>query len=193
MGIFSTGTGKTNKLAAAAEATRQKQIDSSTGRINAIFDDPQRGAQRQNFLEALRGQYQDVIGRQQGDAQRRLKFALARSGQTAGSVDVDSNRRLQDDRTRALLNAEGNAQGAFADLLGQDEAARSNLIGMARSGADTSTAAARAAQSMQASIGKANRGLGAETFADAFSSTGENYKRMEENAERRRGMTSVWS
>lgn len=175
------------KRARLDEAERQFKMQEATDRLNGVFDSPERAAQIQNFLAALREQYGMQLNRQKTDADRNLKFSMARGGLTGGSAQVDANRRLGEEFTDALLSSENRAQAAVGDLRGQDEASRSNLISMIRAGLDSTTAAARAGSAMQANAQSAQGRAMSDGLGNMFGSTADLYKRQTEAAERRRG------
>lgn len=112
---------------------RDARIQSSLGRVSNIF------AGR----NPLYGQYADdtyalsktsLDDEQQMRAQQ-LKFALARSGLTAGSVDIDKGADLANKYAFGLQQARSHADAAGDTLRGQDSALKSSLMGLAASGA----------------------------------------------------------
>ena len=190
MGIFNTGKGKVMKAANQAEDARMGRLTQNQSQINAAFDAPGREAQRQDFLGALRAQYADQLGRGYADNARNLKFSLAKRGLTGGSADVDAQSRLQQALARGRLQAEGNAQSAYSNLLGQDEAQRFDLLGAARSGVATGQAARQASLGMQARLTGAMNPL--DVGANAFSSFASDLRDVTQRAEARRGAASIW-
>jgi hypothetical protein len=184
------GGGSAAKQAAEQEKLRQAQVGTATSRINSIYDSPERAAQQQSFFESLRSLLTSDVNRQQETAARQLKFANARNGQTGGSVARDNNVELGKDYSRGLLDATRRAQGALADVQGSDEAARSNLLGLAQAGLDTGSAATQAASSMRVGLDKA-RANAMGGVPDVFKATSDIWKRSQEAAERRRGTADV--
>lgn len=188
MSLLGSGKGKLIRKATRSEELRNAQADFTTGRVNALFTSPEHMAQRNDFLSALRTRGNEALDRSFADNSRQQKFALARSGLTGGSADVDSQRRLIDTLTRGRLGVEDNAQSSFADLLGSDEATRAHLVGTATGGVNIGAAAQQAAQSMQGTIAKAR----ANMVPNALQGIGEDfagaYKTIQENASRRRGL-----
>lgn len=181
------GNGATRR-AEQEEKARQARMASGERSVNAAFDSPERQSQYADFIKALRENFMLDATRQKGVADRRLKFANARSGNTGGSVAVDSNRRLGEEFTKGILGAENLAQGSLSDLKADDEASRQSLIGMIRSGADATTASSRMMQ-MQSSnaLGAKSRAV-TNGLGDIFSGTSDVYLRSEDAAARRRGM-----
>lgn len=172
------------------ERERQARIANTTHRINAAYDAPERQAQYADFTKALRDHYTNDANRQQAIAGRNLKFAMARSGNVGGSVDVDAKRTLGEEYTQGILTAENKAQGALGDLKAQDETSRLNLIQLAQSGLDSTTAATRAGAQIQASAQGAKSDALAKGLGDVFGTTAGIYKQQQENDARRRGQTA---
>jgi len=139
-------------IAARMEMERQERIRESQGRINQVFDNPRRARDIADFVSATRSRLTDDLNRQNTDATRELKFALARGGLSGGSVNVDQNRRLGDEYNRGLLNVEGRAQGAGAQLEAADQNMRAQLIQLATSGLDSTTAASQAAAGLRSNF-----------------------------------------
>ena len=200
LGLFSGGAKKPfvydpNKIYTNpenAERARQMTIKLGTEQVNNIFDDPARAKQQQDFLAAMREFYTSDANRQKGIADRNRRFSIARSGLTGGSADVDSNRMLGEEYTRALLTAENKAQGAYSDLVSQDEAARLDLLSAVRAGMDTTTAASRAAAAMRATAGNAQSQAMANGLGDVFGETAAAYNAQRSAAERRRGIIDAY-
>lgn len=185
------GAGKAQRAAEAAEAERQAGIKRAIGGINAVFDSPGRESQYSDYINAVRERLNSDASRQKEMADRRLRFSMARQGLTGGSAQVDANRTLGEDFSQGLLEAERRAQGAGSDLRSQDEQTRMNLIQLAQSGLDATTAAQRAGAAMRASADTARSGAFAEGLGDIFGSTADIYRRQEDAAARRRGASEV--
>lgn len=175
------------KQAKRQERERQAAIDLGTGRVNAIYDAPDRVGQRDDFIAALRAQYGDQLDRQKAVADRRLRFALARNGLTGGSAAVDANRTLGEDYMVGLVDAENRAQGAGAGLMAQDEESRLALLQLVQSGMDAATAGSRAQSALRTNLERSRTGALTDSLGDVFGNTATIYKRQEEGAERRRG------
>lgn len=175
------------RAAEAAEAERQARIRDSVTRINLAFDNPQRAKELGDYLGATRQFYMDDLNRQKGDTDRNLKFAMARNGLTGGSVAIDNARRVGEDYTRGVVEADRRAQGAVADLRSQDEQSRLGLISMAQSGLDATTASSRALSALQNNIQAGRATSTAQGIGDAFGSFANIYRRSQEDAARRRG------
>lgn len=179
------------------EKARQARMAAGETAVNAAFDSPERAAGHEAFLKALRENFMMDATRQKEVADRRLKFAMARSGNTGGSVSVDSNKRLGEEFQEGIVNSENRAQSALSDLKHDDENARQSLISMIRAGGDTTTAAARGMQmSASNALGAQSRAL-TDGIGDIFGGTADVYMRSEDAAARRRGMrdaqTSIYA
>ena len=188
----SNSAAKANKQAKLAEAERQAAMTRATGRVNAVFDAPEREAQLEDFLNATRENYRLDADKQKGIADRRLKFSMARSGLTGGSAAVDANRNLGEEYTKGLLDAEGRAQEAQGNLRAQDESSRMGILSMIRQGLDATTAASRAGSAMQSNAQIASGRATADGLGDIFGSTAALYKQQAEAAERRRGEKAAY-
>jgi len=172
--------------ATAAEATREANIRQTTGEINALFDSPERTAQRNQYGNDVRTFLTEDANRQKGVADRNLKFAMARSGLTGGSATVDANRTLGQDYQRGILNAEQKTQGAIADLMGRDEQSRLNLTGLAQSGLSAAAAAQQGAAGLRANLAGANAAAIGNGLGDIFGSIETIKRNSETNAAQRR-------
>lgn len=183
----SGGAGKAQKKADKAEQERQARIAETTSRINSVYDAPARTKQYGDFLSAVRENYVRDADRQKAVNDRQLKFSTARNGLIGGSADRDAKRTLGEEYTTGILNAENKAQSAFSDLKSQDEASRLNLIQLAQSGLDSTTAAARAGAAISASAQGVKADSLAHGLGDIFGSTAATYKTQQETAARRAG------
>lgn len=165
---MSSGGNSAAKAANQAEADRQSAIRGTQSRVNQVFNDPKRQADISDFVNATRSYYQQDLDRQKGNADRGLKFALAKSGLTGGSTQVDQQQQLGQDYGRGLLQVEQKAQGAGASLSAADQDARARLISLATSGLDATTAAQQASAAMRSNLeaGKSEAQLG--SLGDSF-------------------------
>lgn len=172
--------------AQAEEAQRASGIASNIQNINSAFAN--RGAQYDSYKNALQGQYQTELNRQQGIASRNNKFALARSGLTGGSAAVDAGKLLSQDEQRGTLNAQQQVQGAVAKLQGSDEATRQQEISLAQGGGDIGDAAIQTANGLRANIGNAQNANAAQSLGQVFGDVSTNYTNMNTAAALRRGI-----
>jgi len=178
---------RAQQQAERAEQERQARIAQTTQRINSIYDSPGRQQQYADFLSAVRDHYVTDANRQKAIADRNLKFSMARSGLVGGSADRDAKRTLGEEYTQGILSAENKAQSALSDLRAQDEASRLNLIQLAQSGLDTTTAAQRAGAAIRASAEGVRADSLAQGLGDIFGATANTYKQQQEYAARRQG------
>ena len=184
MGSGRSANKRQMRAAEQAEAARRQQIQQATGQIDAVFDSPERAAQIEDYLGAMRGHYTADATKQRESADRNLQFAVARGGQTGGSVDADAREGLGNEFMRALLESERRAQGDAGNLRSQDMQTRLGLIDMAQSGADVTTGATRAAQAMRMNADP--RGQMVSGLGDMFAGTGAVVQRKNEAGARRR-------
>jgi len=168
------------------ERQRQANIQQTTARINQAYQNPQREADIQDFLAASRSFYQNDLNRQHDSAGRNLKFALARSGLTGGSVAADQARTMGEDYQRGILQADRLAQGHAHDLRNADEQARQSLIAMAQNGINDTGAGMQAAQLMQANLAGARSQMNANAIGDVFGGFGTLLKHSRDAADSRR-------
>jgi hypothetical protein len=187
--------GSSNSAADAAnyaEQARQASIARTQGRVNQVFNSPQRQADINDFVNATRSYYQQDLNRQKGNADRGLKFALAKSGLTGGSTQVDQQRVLGDDYGRGLLQVESKAQGAGASLSAADQDARSRLISLATSGLDATTAAQQASAAMRSNLqaGQSEAQMG--SLGDSFAQFNAFKQQADTAANQRRGYYSTF-
>jgi hypothetical protein len=168
------------------EAERQARIANATKRIDSIFSAPGRERQYQDYGQATNALYLQDANRQKTNADRLLRFAMARGGLTGGSAALAGGRNVRDEYTRGVLEAARRSQAGVADLRSQDNAARLNLIQLANAGTDATSAAQNAAAAMRTNLAAAQTGAVAGGLGDIFGTTAELYKRQQEAAERRR-------
>jgi len=117
------GGDKAARRAEAAEIERKQQVAAATGAIDRAFAG--RGSQLTDFVTALREQFGSEARRQKKDADRNLKFSLARGGLTGGSAAADIGTQLGDEFQRGILKGERLSQSALADLRSADAPVRS--------------------------------------------------------------------
>lgn len=160
--------------AAAAERARQERLNYATGAIDYAFD--QRRPQYDAYAQALRAYLMADLDREHEDLGREQRFTLARRGLTGGSASVDAARRLGERYQRGVLDVERRTQDALSDLIASDEQSRLNLLQLAMSGYDTTTAAQRAARGLSSDIGAARTRARAESLGDIFADTRDIYR-----------------
>lgn len=171
-----------------AEDARQAAIVATQGRVNDVFNAPERAQDIASFVNDLRSYYTRDLDEQKGNSDRELKFALARSGQTGGSTQIDQQRDSAKQYAKGLLNIDQKALGAGADLEAADQDSRSRLIQLATSGLDSTTAAQQASASMRSALQAGKSTAQAQGLGDVFSQFKTFTDRSREAAERRRGL-----
>lgn len=184
-------SGPSNNAAREAQRTedaRQAAITATQGRVNQVFDSPQRQADIDSFVGDLRQFYTRDLDEQKGNSDRELKFALARSGQTGGSTQIDQQRDSAKAYSKGLLNIDQRALGAGADLQAADQDSRSRLIQLATSGLDATTAASQASAAMRSSLQAGKSTAQTQGLGDVFSQFRTFTDRAREASERRRGL-----
>lgn len=162
------------------ERERQAQIAQSTGRINAIFDDPSRQAQYDKLASDTTAFYTSDLDRQKAENERKLKFALARSGLSGSSVQADKGEQLGEDYLRGVVEATRRGNAAGATLRGADEQSRLNLLAMAQTGLDATTAGSRAASSLKGNLEAGMADSTANGLGDFFGGFADLYRRSQE-------------
>jgi hypothetical protein len=183
---MSGSSDKAGKQARADEQARMAAISRTQGAINGVFNDPRRAKDIGDFVGATREFYTQDLDKQKGQSDRQLKFALARSGQTGGSTQVDRQSELGRDYQQGLLQVDRKARGAGAELESADQDARARLISLATSGLDATTAAQQAAASMRSSLEAGKSASQAQGIGDAFGSLGKYFQNSQDAAVRRR-------
>ena len=180
------GNDRATRAAERAEEERQQQVRDATAAIDRAFAGRQ--TQLDDFVNALRAQFTTEAERQKTIADRQLRFSLARGGLTGGSTAADLGENLGEEFQRGLLQGEALAQQSLGDLVLQDEAARSNLIGLAQGGADATTAATQATNTLRSNLTAARGRAGVESLGDIFANTRNVFVQQQEAAARRRGL-----
>ena len=157
-----------NPAAIAQQQAAQAQdlTNTNVNSINSAFSS--RAPQYAQFLASTQGLYKQQLDQQNAIASRNLKFALARGGQTGGSLAADQGAELGREQAQGTLQGQQKAEGALSGLESQDQSQRLQLISEAQSGANTGTGAALAAQAMQANLGAANANTSANQLGDVF-------------------------
>ncbi|GAB3054091.1 hypothetical protein [Stenotrophomonas tumulicola] len=184
---------KAANAAAQTEGWRTSNINRSVGQIDQIYGSPNRQAGLDDFLGASRQFYTGELDRQKEQADRSLKFAMARSGLAGGSAAVDANRRLGEDYSRGVLDSERLAQGALSDLQAADETSRQNLISQVAGGMSLTSGANQSALAMQNNLQSAQGRLSADALGDVFGGLSDVYTRSRDLAADRRGFRDVYN
>jgi hypothetical protein len=176
------GGGDQQAAAERAERERRAQVTATQQRIEGIYTSPGREADINDLIGATRSYLQQDLDRQNAASERGARFALARSGLTMGSADVDTNRKLAESSLRGALEVERRSQAAGNTLRQRDQESKLNLFNMAQSGLDMTTAARQAGEALRSNIGLARADALQTGLGNVFGDMGELYKRSRERA-----------
>ena len=158
--------------AAQENAYQAKANDIATSdavqKINDIFNSDSRRQNVQNYQNAVQQRGMTDLDRTFDDNARNLKFAMARSGLTSGSADVDLHDRLNDDYARGVLQVIANAKKAASDLRAADEASRARLISQAQAGYGLTNGAQDALSAIRGNLEQAQAQIAPQTFDQLF-------------------------
>lgn len=179
------GTDSATKAAQKAEDERRAQAKAATSSINGIFNSDSRKKQIADFLSADRTLYRTDLDKQKHKADLNTKFAMARSGLTGGSQDVDANADITNSYNKGLIDAERRAQGAASELSAADQQARLNLISMAQNGLDNTTGQQQSLEALQSNLSLAKQKSATDGIADVFASLTDWYKKSQQAKEAR--------
>lgn len=184
MGMSSSTTAQNQ--AKREEDARQFAIKGAQTGINNAYDNPMRKGEIADYVQAMRDYFGKDLSRQKSDTDRNLKFALARSGQTGSSTNVDQVKRVGENYTKGLLDVERKSLGSGAELEQADQDSRMRLISMATQGLDATTAASQAASGMRSALQAGKSTQMANGLGDIFATTKSYYQKSAEDAVRRR-------
>jgi hypothetical protein len=174
------GGNQASQQAERNEAERQAQIARSVNAVNQAYNNPERAAQIAQYRDATQTLLQQDLDREKDSADRNARFAMARLGLSGGSADVDTNRSLAETYQRGVLDVVRQAQGAAAQLQGQDQQSRQNLIALAQSGVDATTSAQQAAESLRVNLANARGQVLPNAANQAFGSFAELYRNSQD-------------
>ena len=175
---------------AATDQYNQQQaaIKQSQAGINALFNDPSRTAQYNQLGADTTQYYTDQANRQNQIAGRNLKFSLARQGLAGGSQQAAEGQLLGQDYTQGLLQASQQGQQAESNLKSADEQSRTNLLALAQSGLDTTTAASQATTSLQNNLLAGQSGANVNQLGDLFGNLSGIYQNSQNAAAAKQGL-----
>lgn len=188
MGSSGGSASQAQQQADQAERERQQQIAAATGQINSIFDSPGRQAQYDKITSDTTQYYTDELNRQKAINDRKLKFALARSGLGGSSVQADESQKLGEDYLKGVIEASRRGQSAGASLRAADEQTRTNLIGMAQAGLDATTASTQATNQLRNNLLSSQSDATANQLGDMFGDLSSIYDASKQAADYRRGL-----
>jgi hypothetical protein len=186
------GSNDAQRDAERAERERLAAIQGTQRQIDAVFSSPTRERDIADFGAAQRQYYRKDADRQQADAARNTRFALARSGLTGGQFDADTNARLGETYQRGLLDADRRAQAAVAGLRAADQDAKQRLFSMAQSGLDATTAMNQSAQLLRQNLDSSRADSGEKALGDLFSRFGDIYTNSIKQDEERKSQKYIY-
>ena len=102
---------------------------------------------------------------------RELKFALARSGQTGGSLDIDKHALASRDYDNALIEARNAGDQVAQSAESADEQARLNILNSINAGTDAASAAQAATSAMGLNTQKAIDAAKGSVLGDTFANS----------------------
>lgn len=175
-----------SKEAQKNEEARQAAIKNTQAAINAVFNDPSRAADIADAVAANRQYLTSDLDEQKANADRNLKFALARGGVLGGSVQTDKQRILGQDYSKGLLDVQRKSAALGANLESADQQSRANLISLATTGLDTTTANSMAASALRSNLEGGSAEAQLQSIGDAFGNLGDFWKKSQDDALRRK-------
>ncbi len=140
------------RQAQAAEEARMRAIAGTQAKVNEVFNSPQRAAEIQQLVNAVREFKLTDLNDQKQVADRQLAFFKARKGQVGGSTQIDRQKQLGKDYNRGVLDVDRQAAGVGASVSAADQDARARLISLATSGLDATTGARQAGEALRSNL-----------------------------------------
>lgn len=183
------GGGNAAAAAQQQEQARQAGIANATAKINAIYGSPARQQQYGDFEKAIQSYNLNQLNQQKTNADRQLNFAMARQGLTGGSADADASANLTRQYNEGVLKGQQGAASAAAGLKSQDQAQKQQLIGLAQSGLDATSAANQATTGMQTNLDSAMAQSESQGLGDMFGGLASYYDQSNQ-AKQLRGLLS---
>jgi hypothetical protein len=171
---------KASKQAAQNEAQTKADIAKATSGINAVYDDPSRTAEYDKLRADTTKFYTSDVNSQEAIAERKMKFALARSGLAGGSQQAAEGAQLGKDYDKAIIEAQQKGNKAASDLRSADESSRMNLLAMAQSGLDAGTAQSQATSSLQNNLLSGEAQSTADSLSGMFGDLSSVYQNSED-------------
>lgn len=169
------GKGGGKDRSAQIEAQRQARIRAATDAINRTFANANRQALYDEQKQAVYDLNMRDLRQQQAEAERANRFALARTGLLGSSVDVGTHDELQKAWAEGEMQSIAAGDAAAAQLMANDENQKQSLISLASTGIDTGTAAASAANALNANYQAALGARAGSSLGDLFGHIGGAY------------------
>ena len=181
--------------AAEREAARKRRVDASIRAVNALFLDPATGEMIGSRVQALddgeskvQQRFLPEFQKDTANAQRELKFAIARRGLSGGSAQSDASSRLRQrvadterDISQRALVARNEAERGQQNLL-------DNLIAQAQADTNQSILLNQASSGQNAAINRAVDQAKAQALPNAFQDVGTLFKDIVERRNFNQGL-----
>ena len=183
--------------AAAREAARRSRISGNISAIKSRFFDPTTGkitAGREALLDdvgqRIENRYLPEFQDESKDAQRELKFALARRGLLGGSAQVDAEGRYQDRIAKGERDISNRVLAGRAEQERLDNALMDSLIAQANADADRDVLLAGLSNQQSTNASNAAARITQNQFPNLFSDVSTLFKKINDTAQFNRGLTS---
>lgn len=163
----------------AAQALSLDQQNAAT-RTEAERAKAERDAEYQRIRDSVLAFNQQKLSADKEPAQRNLKFALLRSGNSGGSVDIDQNNLLRRKEDEGVLQAQNAADAAALNARTSDEQARLNLLSRVDAGLDQGSAIAGTNAQLQNSAANAIAQAKGQTIGNVFDNAGLLYQAQQQ-------------
>lgn len=183
-----SGGNSAARAAQREEARRQAIQQQTQAAVNAAYTNPGRQADIADLVSATREFNMGDLNRQKADTDRQLKFAMARGGQTGGSIQLNQGKRVGEEYGRGVLKVDSLARSAGADLEARDQEDRQRLIQLATSGLDATNAAQMAQSGMRSALQSGMSTSMVGGLGNVFGGFGDWLKESKDAAQRRRGL-----
>lgn len=182
--------------AAAREAARRARISSNISAVKARFFDPTTGkitTQRQALLDdvgqRIEDRYLPEFQDESKDAQRELKFALARRGLLGGSAQADAEGRYQDRIAKGERDISNRVLAGRAEQERLDNALMDSLIAQANADADRDVLLTGLTNQQSTNAANAAARITQNQFPNLFSDVSTLFKKINDTAQFNRGLT----
>ena len=183
--------------AAARDAARRARISSNIGAIKSRFFDPTTGkitSQREALLDdvgqRIEDRYLPEFQDESKDAQRELKFALARRGLLGGSAQADAEGRYQDRIAKGERDISNRVLAGRAEQERLDNALMDSLIAQANADADRDVLLAGLTNQQSTNAANAAARITQNQFPNLFSDVSTLFKKINDTAQFNRGLTA---
>lgn len=161
----------------AYEKERQAKIQATIDQINEVFSNAGRSDLYNEHRTNVEQLNRRDLDRKRTEAERQLRFSLARAGLAGGQSDVDAQEELKRRYDEGLLQVSGLADKAAEALRTSDERTRLNVITQAQSGLDSTSATQAALRQLESNQQNAYSENQAATLGDLFSGLATSYGR----------------